>query len=53
MPNLRNIGVGRQLLHQVLQQSGSQVKSVTKQVEAKTQKAPKKLQPPTKFSAKP
>jgi hypothetical protein len=43
MPNLRHMGTGQKLLKQVLLQTGSKVKHVTKQAEVKTiqaQKAP-------------
>lgn len=35
MPNLRNIGTGKQLLQQVLTQTGLKTKHITKQAEVK------------------
>jgi hypothetical protein len=45
MPNLRNIGTGVKLLHQVLHQTGSRNKRITDQV---SQKAAQQTRVPTR-----
>lgn len=50
MANLRHMGTGKDLVHQVLRQTGSRIKEVTKQAEAPKPNKKNKLPSPTKFN---